>query len=420
MRNYPKIARKISRTLFFAQVVVSSGLIMMATVSAIAGAELSGRDAWAGVPSAVVLFASAAGAVIWGVVMERLGRRVGLVIGLAFGACGALLAGGALIGRTFPVFLAGLGMVGLAQAAMLLGRYAAADVHPVERRGTAISNVVVGGTVGSIVGPLLVGPMSRLGVGGGFNELFGAYIGGFALLSTAALIIIVWLRPEPATIRQEIAQEGEEQTRAGGPTRSISEIIRQPAVIVAAAAMVIGQLVMVILMVITSLYMKQNGNSLGQISLVISAHTFGMFAFSILSGRLADRIGRTPVIVIGSLTLVAACLGSMLPPTVLTLGIALFLLGLGWNFCFVGGSTLLTDQLSAAEMPRIQGFNDLLVSLASAFGSLISGFVFASAGYRPMGIAGAVLSLVPLFLALWWGRANQSLGAVQLEEREAV
>ena len=162
MREYTKIAQKITRTLFTAQVSVSSGLIMMATVSAIAGAELSGVDTWAGVPSAVVLIASAAGAVIWGVVMERAGRRAGLVTGLALGACGALLAGGALSARTFALFLAGLALVGLAQAAMLLGRYAAADVHTAEKRGTAIANVVVGGTVGSILGPLLVAPAGKL------------------------------------------------------------------------------------------------------------------------------------------------------------------------------------------------------------------------------------------------------------------
>jgi len=105
---------------------------------------------------------------------------------------------------------------------------------------------------------------------------------------------------------------------------------------------------------------------LGDISIVISAHTFGMYAFSIVSGQLADRWGRGPVIIIGSVSLILACLGATISPDVLPLGAALFLLGLGWNFCYVGGSTLLADQLTPVERARTQGFNDLLVGLAGA------------------------------------------------------
>jgi MFS family permease len=104
---------------------------------------------------------------------------------------------------------------------------------------------------------------------------------------------------------------------------------------------------------------------LGDISIVISAHTFGMFAFSLISGQLVDRWGRGPVIMAGAAMLTLACLAAPLSPDVFPLGVSLFLLGLGWNFCFVGGSTLLADQLSPQERARTQGLNDLLVGLAS-------------------------------------------------------
>jgi len=168
------------------------------------------------------------------------------------------------------------------------------------------------------------------------------------------------------------------------------------------AAMVFGQLTMVMLMVITSLHMKGHHHPLTAISLTISAHTVGMFAFSILSGRLADRWGRGPVILIGAGTLAVACLTAPLSPDVLPIAAALFLLGLGWNFCYVGGSSLLADQLSPAERARTQGFNDLLIALVSALGSLGSGVVFATLGYSAMGLVGAVAALIPLVLALWW------------------
>jgi MFS family permease len=155
-------------------------------------------------------------------------------------------------------------------------------------------------------------------------------------------------------------------------------------------------------MVITSLHMHNHAHSVGDISRVISAHVIGMFGFSVLSGRLADRFGRGPVILAGTATLILACLVAPLSPDVLPLGVALFLLGLGWNFCFVGGSALLADQLSPDERARTQGFNDLLIGLVSAAGSLGSGFIFGTGGYQVVGIAGALAAVVPLSLVVWW------------------
>ena len=145
---------------------------------------------------------------------------------------------------------------------------------------------------------------------------------------------------------------------------------------------------------------------------MISSHTFGMFAFSILSGRLSDRYGRGPIILFGSATLIVACVAATLSPNVLPLSVALFLLGLGWNFCFVGGSTLLADQLSVAERARAQGFNDLLVGMASAIGSLGSGLIFAAVGYEVMAFVSAALAVIPLVAAIsWLQRRGPSLQA---------
>jgi predicted MFS family arabinose efflux permease len=115
---------------------------------------------------------------------------------------------------------------------------------------------------------------------------------------------------------------------------------------------------------------------------------------------------------LGAGILFIAGLSAGLSPEVLPIALALFLLGLGWNFCYVGGSTLLTDQLSTAEQSRMQGVNDLMVGLVSAAGSLGSGFVFASLGYQMMGYVGAGAALLPLFLAFWWRRNRRRLSAV--------
>jgi len=338
--------------------------------------------------------------------MDVLGRRGGLSLGLIIGAAGSALAFQAISTSSMLVFLGGMVLMGMGNAAVTLGRFAAAEVNPPSGRGKAISNVVLGGAVGAIAGPLLVGPTGQLALAQGFDELSGAYAASGVLFLLACLVVFSGLRPDPRDLGKEIARLYPDTKADSRPTRSLSQIIRQPEVIVAILAMVLGQMVMVMVMVITALHMRGHDHGLGAVSLVISSHTFGMFGFSIISGRLADRWGRGPVIITGAVTLLLACITAPLSPQVLPLAVSLFLLGLGWNFCFVGGSTLLADQLSPAERARTQGFNDLLVGLASAIASLSSGLIFASLGYTVMALAGAVFSIAPLTAALLWFRSR--------------
>jgi len=226
------------------------------------------------------------------------------------------------------------------------------------------------------------------------------------LFGIASVIIFLGLRPDPREIGRQVADLYLDSA-PGGAARPIGVILREPAALTAVTAMVLGQVVMVAIMVITSLHMKGHNHQLGDISAVISAHTLGMYAFSVVSGRLADKWGRGPVILTGTATLLLACLAAPLSPDVLPLAVSLFLLGLGWNFCFVGGSTLLSDQLSPAERARTQGVNDLLVGLASATGSLGSGLVFAATNYFVITIIAGVLSLIPLVMVLTWMRGKQ-------------
>jgi MFS family permease len=132
------------------------------------------------------------------------------------------------------------------------------------------------------------------------------------------------------------------------------------------------------------------------------AHTLGMFAFSILTGKLVDRWGRGPVILSGSVMLLASFVLAPVDPSTLSLAAALFLLGLGWNFCFVGGSALLSDQLQPAERSRTQGFNDVFIGLASAVGSYGSGLIFDDMGYGVLNLIAAVIILALLTLVIWW------------------
>ncbi len=407
--DLPRLARKVTTVLFLAQALGSGGFITMSAVNSIAGANLSGQAALAGVPSATYQFGAAFAALCWGYLMDRLGRRGVLVAGLTLGVLGAGIAGGAVIVRSFGLFLAGSLLMGVASGALQLGRFAAAEVHLPVERGRAIANVVMGGTAGAILGPLLVGPAGQLAQRAGQDELSGPYAAALALFVGAVVVIAAGLRPDPRDLARELARRHGQAMPVQGAARPVAAILAQPPVIVAIAAMVVGQVVMGMLMVITSLHMRGHNHSLAAVSFVISSHTFGMFAFSILSGRLTDRWGRVPVILLGIATLVLAALTAPLSPQVVPLAVALFLLGLGWNLCYVGGSSLLADQLAVAERARVQGLNDLFIGLASAFGSVSSGIIFAAVGYGAMGVISALAALVPLAPLLWWQAARRRL-----------
>jgi MFS family permease len=401
MTDHARIARKITLVLFLSQGLSSAGFIAAFTVNALVAVDLTGRTVMAGVPGALYVLGQACGAVIWGFSMERIGRRGALAFGQVIGVIGSAIAMAAVVDRSFVFFLGGLVLVGVARSAVDLGRFAAAEVHLPAERGRAISNVVLGSTVGAVFGPLLVGPTGQLALWAGFAELAGPYGVGCGVLTMAAALIVSGLRPDPRDIGRELARIHPDSAPVQ-TTRSLMEILRQPGVIVAMISVVFAQLVMMVPMSITSVHMKAHQHPLTAVSLVISAHTLGMFAFSLISGRLTDRWGRAPVIILGSAVMILSCLMAMPSVSLVPLLAALFLLGLGWNFAYVAGSTLLADQLSPGERAKTQGCNDLLLNLASAASQIGSGVVYASGGFGIMSLGAAAAAIIPLALAIWW------------------
>ena len=197
MTDFTKLARRITWVLFANQSLASAGFIASATINSILGANLGGNASYAGVPSAVYLLGGAFAASAWGYLMDRIGRRNGIVLGLIIGIFGNALVLYSISTASFLVFLLGMIMMGITNAAVVLGRFAAAEVNPPQQRGSAISNVVLGGTFGAVFGPLLVGPMGVFAHSLGMDELAGAYIATLVLFAIASVVVLVGLRPDP-------------------------------------------------------------------------------------------------------------------------------------------------------------------------------------------------------------------------------
>ncbi|HXV42967.1 MAG TPA: MFS transporter, partial [Anaerolineae bacterium] len=278
---------------------------------------------------------------------------------------------------------------------------AAAEANVPTKRARAISLIVLAGTVGSITGPGLIKWTGILAERAGLPELSGPWFLAAAFLGLALLIVNFFLRPDPQQIARQLAAQEPPPDLLSQVGRSFQEILfGDHRAKIAVSAMVFGQLTMVLVMTITPVHMHGHQHDIADISWVIMAHTLGMFGLSFLVGWLIDRLGRIKMITAGGVILIASCLLAPLSTGVFWLMLALFLLGLGWNCCFVAGSALLTDVLRPHEKGKIQGLVDAVINVASGVGSLGGGLVFAAIGYTTMNWIGLIIALIPLLLIL--------------------
>jgi MFS family permease len=401
----PAASRRITAALFTAQSLFSASLIASFTVSAIVAAQLSGSDAAAGAPTTLSLLGRAAIAYPIGWLMDRVGRRSSLSLGYLLGAVGAAISAVSIIFLSFWGFLLGALLLGAARGSAEQSRFVAAEVQPLQRRARAMGLIVFAGTVGAIGGPRLVGPSERLASLWQIDSMSGIFLISGVLLIVAALVTLLLLRPDPLVIAMQLQQD-QAPAQGGYPAAAtvstpLRHIFRQPLVQLGLASMLISQLTMILLMVITPLHMFHHQHGTGDIANVIMAHTLGMFGLSSLTGWLIDRLGRIPMVAIGALIMILSGMLSPISVQVWPMAITLFLLGLGWNFCFIAGSALLSDGLAAHERGRVQGAGEMLVALGSGAGSLSTGYIFAQGEMLAVAVVGTVPVCILFLFALW-------------------
>ena len=399
--DLPRLRRRIVWTLFAVAALGSTGYIAAVTAGTLAAAEIAGSAAPGGLPTATSTLGTAAAASLLSFLMLRVGRRPGLLIGILGGTLGGAIALSGVLTGSMALLLAGSALAGFANGAGQLGRYIAADLFPMEHRARTISTVVWGSTIGAVSGPNLVAPAGDLAESFGLPPLAGTYLLTLGFIGLAGLIAFIFLRPEPYRLADTSALAARER-EAPAESPSLATLMRAPSVVVALVTLAAGQVVMVLIMTMTPLHLTDHGHGLDTVGFVLSAHTFGMFALSPITGRLTDRFGSPRIIAAGLATLAAAAIiAAGAPPDggpLLT--IALFLLGYGWNLGFVAGSSLLTSGLSLAERTRVQGVADGVVWSSAALSSLSSGVIVAGASYTALGLLGLGLLIPPAALLL--------------------
>ncbi len=401
--------RRTLRVLLLSQVLAGAGLAAGVTVGALLAEDMVGATGSAGLPIALLTLGAAGAAIGVGRISQRSGRRPGLALGYAVGALGGAGVVLAAAVDSVPLLFLSLLLHGAGTATNLQARYAGADLAPADRRGRAVSTVLVATTLGAVVGPNLVEPMGGVAEALGIPRLAGPFVLATVAYALAALAVQVLLRPDPLLVARERA--GAEPVEAPVPGLAAPSPLNAT-LRLGAWAMVLTQLVMVAIMTMTPVHMRDHGHSVGDAGLVISVHVAAMFLPSPLTGQLVDRIGRRPVLVAGGVVLLAAGLvAAVAPPdSMVLLTVALALLGLGWNLGLVGGTALVTDATPAATRAQTQGTVDLAVALSGATGGMASGFVVASASYAALSLTGGLLAclLIPALLAERTSRGSAS------------
>ncbi len=388
--------RRLTGVLFGGVALGSTAHIAAVTVSTLAVEEITGSATLAGVPSAMAVVGTAIGtSLLTGGVAKR-GRRPGLLAGYALAVVGAVTSVIGLANLSFSVLLAGMVLLGVGNASSHLARYTAADMYPAQRRGAALGLVVWGGTVGSVLGPVLLQPSGEAAAGMGRSELAGGYMVAAAFMALSLLLYLFFLRPDPASLAVD----------RGAPTSSarggLLSALRLAQVKMALTAMVTGQVVMVMIMTATPLHIHHHGSGLGIVGLVMSAHTLGMFALSPLTGRLVDRWTGTTVALGGIGLLALSAVFAALGPNESTvlLVFSLFVLGVGWNMTFVAGSSLLTVGLGSESRTRLQGRVDSVTWASGAVASIASGIVYQLTDFQMTSLIGLFLLLPPALVIL--------------------
>lgn len=393
------VQRRTVGVLSAAQVLCGLGVGAGVAVGGLLAAGVSGSEGVAGLASTASVVGAAIAALPLVRITDRSGRRMGLSTGLAISAVGCVLVVAGAQQRMLALLFAGFLLTGAATAVGLQARYAATDLASDQHRARDLSTVVWATTIGAVAGPNLADPAGRVALRLGLPELSGGYLLAMVVFALGVLGVLSLLRPDPLlTARAHSVAAGNAHPPRPTLRHSLGVMRVSVGARVGMAGVAVSHMAMVSVMVMTPIHMRHVDVSLVVIGVVISVHVLGMYALSPLVGMACDRVGRLPVLVVGAVLLLLACLicGLAAADDAVRLGSGLFLLGLGWSCGLVAGSTLLTESVPQLERPGVQGASDLVMNVCGAGGGALAGLIVAFATYAWL----AALTSIPVALLL--------------------
>ncbi|MGI8414966.1 MAG: MFS transporter [Nakamurella sp.] len=400
--NVVAIQRRTVRMLIVAQIVGGIGIGAGASLGALLAEQVTSSESWAGLARTCSTLGAAAIALPLATMAARRGRNSALGLGWALAAVGGVvLVLSAVYGNT-GLLIVGMLMFGSGTATNLQSRYAATDLAQPRHRARTLSIVVWSTTIGAVLGPNLSGIGAAVASWFGLPDLSGGFLISAAVLGLGAVAMWVFMRPDPLLTAQRHAPGMMSNTRK---QRSLSVTMKavseSPVTRLAFVTVVLGHTVMAAVMTMTPVHMADHGASLNLIGLAISVHVLGMYGLSPLVGIISDRWGRIPAILIGQGCFVASALIAGLSGTsTIMVTIGLFLLGLGWSFSLIAGSTLLGETVPSEIRPTVQGTGDMAMNVVAAIAAGVSGVVMAKWGFGGLNVIAGILTIPVLLLMI--------------------
>lgn len=387
-----RLARRNVWVLIAAQAILGAQMPMIFTIAGLAGQSLATNACWATLPISLTVIGSMLWAQPLSAVMQRHGRRVGFVLGALLGAGGAAVGAYGLSIGSFMMFSLGGLLTGGYMSAQGFYRFAAADTASEAYRPKAISGVMAGGLLSAVLGPHLVKVTAQAMV----VPFLGTYLAVIALNLLGMFLFAALNIPKP---RPRVAGEVQGRSRM--------ELIRTPAIAVAVICATVSYALMNLVMTSSPLAVVGCGFETGDAANVVTAHVLAMYAPSFFTGHVIARFGAPKVIALGLTILAAAGAVAMAGVELENFFIALVLLGVGWNFGFIGATTMLAAHHTVQERGRMQGLNDFVVFAGVSLASFASGGLMnCSGGSVQAGWAAVNMAMLPFLIlaggALIW------------------
>ncbi|NJN58501.1 MAG: MFS transporter [Leptolyngbyaceae cyanobacterium SL_5_9] len=400
-------AKKNVSLLVACQALAMTGSTILFTVAALIGVALAADKSLATLPLALLQLATMTATIPAALLMRQIGRRLGFMIGVMVGAIAAGLGVFAIFQGSFLLFCCATTLFGCFNGFVGYYRFAAADASTESFRSQAISFVVAGGIVAAIAGPGLAIWSKDWFVSTSANEPLLAQAASAEYAGCLLVIVILQLATLVLLAGIDIPPLSERERQKSG--RSLGAIAQQPTFIVAVLGSMLGYGVMVMVMTATPLAMVAFDHSFNTAASVIQWHVLGMFVPSLFTGFLIARFGTLRIVFAGAILSSLCIFINLMGTGALHFGVALLLLGIGWNFMFVGSSTLLTQAYTSADRAKTQAMHDFMMFAFVAFATFLSGRLLERFSWAVVNYTGLLMILIVL-LALGWFK--QQRGAI--------